>query len=148
LTYWADTQVQQNQSYDYLIVADHGAGKRSGSLLDVIATGFVNLAGISSSTNDWNRHHRSTHPATRVYALPGTTIPSDGALDGTNNAGLRWDLDQIAPGVLAPGAALMYHVWRDDRENAAAPNRLDRTFRHVGRFSWQPVIRPSRAFAR
>jgi hypothetical protein len=125
--YWADTQVQQNQSYDYLIVADHtGVGHRSAAtVLGVIAaTGFVNLDGYIV----FNKRLEPAPPFdppgdVRAYAMPGVTIAaSDGsALNGTNNAGLRWDLDQIAPGVLAPGAALMYHVWRDDRENTAAP---------------------------
>ncbi|HEX6077663.1 MAG TPA: hypothetical protein VFZ32_20695 [Micromonosporaceae bacterium] len=125
--YWADKYVQQNRSYDYLIVADHtGVGNsNAATVLGVIAAGgFVNLDGYIV----FNRRLDPAPPFdppgdVRAYALPGPTIAaSDGsALDGTNNAGLRWDLDQLAPGVLAPGAALMYHVWRDDRENTAAP---------------------------
>ena len=125
--YWADKHVALNQSFDYLIVADHtGVGnKNAATVLGVIASaGFVNLDGYIV----FNKRLEPAPPFdppgdVRAYALPGVAIAaSDGsALDGTNNAGLRWDLDQIAPGVLAPGAALMYHVWRDDRENAAAP---------------------------
>lgn len=125
--YWADKNVAQNQPFDYLIVADHtGVGnKNAATVLGVIASaGFVNLDGYIV----FNKRLEPAPPFdppgdVRAYALSGATIaPSDGsALDGTNNAGLRWDLDQLAPGVLAPGAALMYHVWRDDRENAATP---------------------------
>src|SRR6266545_6127324 len=125
--YWADKQVQQNQSYDYLIVADHtgaGHGKPATVLGVIAADGFVNLDGYIV----FNRRLEPAPPFdppgdVRAYALPGPTIaaPDGGAPDGTNNAGLRWDLDQLAPGVLAPGAALMYHVWRADRGNAAAP---------------------------
>lgn len=125
--YWADKSAQQNQSYDYLIVADHtGAGNRdAATVLGVIAaTGFVHLDGYIV----FDRRLEPAAPLdppgdVRAYALPGATIgaPDGSAVDGSNNAGLRWELDQLAPGVLAPGAALMYHVWRDDRENAAAP---------------------------
>jgi hypothetical protein len=125
--YWADRTVEQNQSYDYLIVADHtGVGNRNAAtVLGVIAAdGFVNLDGYIVFNKRLGPAPPFDPPGdVRAYALPGATIggSSGSAVDGTNNAGLRWDLDQLAPGVLAPGAALMYHVWRDDRENAAAP---------------------------
>lgn len=125
--YWVDKAVVANQSYDYLIVADHtGVGNRkAATVLSVIASaGFVNLDGYIVFNERYEPAPPFAPPGdVRAYALPGSTIAaSDGsAVNGTNNAGLTWKIEQLAPGVLAPGAALMYHVWRDDRENAAAP---------------------------
>ena len=125
--YWADKHVAPNQPFDYLIVADHtGVGNKSAAtVLGVIASaGFVNLDGYIVFNKRLEPAPQLDPPGNvRAYALPGVTIAaSDGsALDGTNNAGLRWDIDHIAPGVLAPGASLMYHVWRDDHENEATP---------------------------
>ncbi|PVE22765.1 hypothetical protein DC522_19145 [Microvirga sp. KLBC 81] len=125
--YWADKLVQQNQPYDYLIVADHtGVGNRdAATVLGVIeASGFVDLDGYIVFNKRLEPAPPFNPPSdVRAYALPGAAIGAlDGSsVDGTNNAGLRWDLDLLAPGVLAPGAALMYHVWRDNRGNAAAP---------------------------
>jgi hypothetical protein len=125
--YWVDKDVEPGQSYDYLVVADHtGAGNRkAATILQVIgATGFASLDGYIVL----NRRMEPAPPFdppvnVRAYALPGATVAaSDGVLvDATNNAGLHWDLEELAPGVLKPGAALMYLVWRDQRGNAAAP---------------------------
>jgi len=125
--YWVDNQVDPNQSFDYLIVADHtGVGNKSAAkVLDVIATtGFVDLDGYIVFDKRMEPAPPFDPPDdVRCYALPGTTVAaSDGRLlDATNNAGLRWDLEDLAPGVLKPGAALMYRIWRDERGNAAAP---------------------------
>jgi hypothetical protein len=126
--YWTDTHVQQSQPYDYLIVADHtGVGHRNpATVLQIIATaGFVDLDGYIV----FNARFQAAPPFApladvRAYALPGATMAAsaNSALDATNNAGLRWHVDELTPGVLAPGGALMYHVWRDGRGNAATPD--------------------------
>lgn len=125
--YWADQQVAPNQSFDYLIVADHtGVGKsNTGTVLEIIrAEGFVNLDGYIV----FDQHMQPAPPLAspdnvRCYALPGATVAAeDGSLlDATNSAGLRWDLELLAPGVIKPGASLMYIIWRDERGNADAP---------------------------
>jgi hypothetical protein len=125
--YWADRSVPPSQPFDYLIVADHtGAGsKNPAKVLSVIQTeGFINLDGYIV----FDKRMQPAPPLAvpddvRCYALPGTTIATeDGVLlDATNNAGLHWDLELLAPGVIKPGGALMYIIWRDERSNAAAP---------------------------
>src|SRR5207244_1164075 len=62
----------------------------------------------------------------KVYALPGGTItlPGGQVRDASNNAGLRWDRGITAAGLLRPGQALLFHLWRaglGDAAPAAAP---------------------------
>jgi hypothetical protein len=125
--YWADRTVAAGQSYDYLIVADHtNAGQQNlATVINEIRTeGFVNLDGFIVFNMRMGLAVPLAPPDdVSCYALPGTTVARlDGSLlDATNNAGLGWALDIVAPGVLKPGSALMYHVWRDERGNAADP---------------------------
>lgn len=124
--YRVDRTTRDDQPWDYLVVADHtGVGKRNvGTVLGVIATsGFVDLDGYVV-------HDKRRAPApvfdppadVRAYALPGATVGGPGGIvDAGNNAGLRWQVELLAPGVLAPGAALMFHVWRGGRGNGTVP---------------------------
>lgn len=128
--YWVDEHAEPGQSYDYMIVADNtsnGVSHRNpDTVLEIIATeGFASLDGYIVFDKRLE-HTAPLAPPTepRVYALPGTTVAttSGDLVDATNNAGVRWKLDQIEPGELLPGSAVMYHVWRDDRGADEAPD--------------------------
>lgn len=126
--YWADQSAPPNQPFDYLIVADHtGVGGRNpAQVLEVIQSqGFVNLDGfIVFGLRVAPAAPLAPPEDVRCYALPGTTVVAEdeSLLDATNNAGLRWDRELLAPGVIKPGAALTYMVWRDERGNGDAPD--------------------------
>jgi hypothetical protein len=130
--YWVDQATDPAVAYDYLIVAD-----RDGSIGRAIfaADGIQNwLAHIPDFGNadryiDFNRRVAPA-PAllppddVRVYALPGGTVrtqPCD-VQDFTNNAGLRWNRGLTDLGVVRPGQAIMYHLWRADLGNGATPS--------------------------
>jgi hypothetical protein len=125
--YWVDQSVPPNEPFDYLIVADHtGIGnKNPAGILEVIrAEGFINLDGYIVFNQRMQTAPVRTPPTgMQCYALPGTTItPETGTLlNGTNNVGLRWDLESLSPGVIKPDGSIMYIIWRGEGGNKDAP---------------------------
>jgi hypothetical protein len=124
---WLDSSAVPGEHYDYLLIADHqgSLGGTAASALD-----WLRAAG-DFSVNDGcvvfdavlePAPPLTTPTAPTAYSLPGATAtPPGGPLDATNNAGLVWDRQEVLS-VLTPGAPVMYHVWRADLGNAAAPS--------------------------
>ena len=125
--YWVDQQAQPGTAYDYLVVAD---GDGSGNLdpakiLTLLQqNGFQMLDGCIV----FNKQAAPAFPLDapqdlRIYALPGSTrLNPDGTFqDASNNAGLRWNLATTDAGVLLPGGAIMYHLWRAGLGNGTTP---------------------------
>lgn len=123
---YVDKTADPSARYDYLIIASHnGAGAGSaGKMLNEIATnGFANV-------DAWIVFNKTTEASpplaaptgARSYALPGTTLASQGTsvVDATNNAGLRWTLPTFG-GILLPGRPAMYLVWRAENGNDETP---------------------------
>ena len=121
--YWVDQQVDPNERYDYLIVAAH---KNSlGSNATDARQRLLSLNGFEDVDAFIVFNKSLTDPAPpldvpsapRTYALPSGNIrpqtTSNTSLQQLeNNAGLRWDLGVTNLGVLLPGKAIMYHIWR------------------------------------
>ena len=125
--YWADRTAAPGVAYDYLIVADYaGIATKSNpnALVDGLAHGVSGVYG-------WICYDlvRAAAPPlaapsdVRAYALAGATrrLQGGGADDASNVAGLRWNLDLLGPGMLAPGRAVMYNLWRTDLANGDTP---------------------------
>jgi hypothetical protein len=126
--YWVDNPEPSDQWFDYLIVADHtGIGEhKAEKVLSVISTqGFSQLDGYIVFAQRAQPSAPLAPPGNvRCYALPGGAMAAtdDTPLDAANNAGVRWDLGLLAPGAIAPWAALMYLVWRNERGNSDIPD--------------------------
>jgi hypothetical protein len=126
--YWVDNPEPSDQWFDYLIVADRkagGYGDATKVLNAIKAQDFNNLDCYILLAQRVQPAPPLPPPENvRCYALPGSTRAAmdDSPLDATNNAGVRWDLELLAPGVIAPGAALMYLVWRNKRGNGVVPD--------------------------
>jgi hypothetical protein len=124
--YWIDRSAVPGVAYDYLVVANY-EGYLSNSPADVLQGLFGGAYGVYG----YITFGLAVAPApplplpvgVRAYALAGATraVQGGGLDDATNSAGLRWDLGTVAPGILAPGHAVMYHVWRADLHDGAAP---------------------------
>jgi WD40 repeat protein len=125
--YWVDQNAPPGVAYDYLIVGDYNGrgGRNPNQLLSVLqAEGFDGVEAYIV----FNKRRELTPPLAapadiRCYALPGGTQPArDGSLqDATQNAGLRWNIPAMLPGVLLPLSAVMYHLWRADLGNQETP---------------------------
>jgi len=126
--YWSDRTADVEQTYDYLIVGDYnGVGElNADKMLAVVRqSGFANVDGAIV----YNLRMAQAPPLPgperlELYALPGSSRRSGTTSfeESTNNTGLRWDLNRTALGVLLPGRAVMYHLWRANLGNAATPS--------------------------
>lgn len=125
--YWVDQTAEKGVDYDYLIVADYSGVGRTDSdvVLSIISSGdFTQL----KSYIVFDQHLSASPPLAapenhRVYALPGLTFPNrkGDVRDGTNNAGLRWDIHLNELGELDPFQPIMYNVWRANLGNEVTP---------------------------
>jgi hypothetical protein len=116
--YWVDETADPAAAYDYLIMADH-AGVLGGNAPKALS--WLASSPDFSTVDGYVVFNQRVGPAApldppggaRVYALPGSTMLSDGGvlLEASNNAGLRWDVGTFL-GFLLPGKPVMYHVWR------------------------------------
>jgi hypothetical protein len=125
--YWVDQTAIPGTHYDYLVVADYKAGHASAAdvLNEINANGFANLEGYIVFNKVAAPAPAIAPPENpRAYALPGTVrMLADGTTDdASNNAGLRWQIPSAGMGVLVPGAAVMYHVWRASLGNGTNPS--------------------------
>lgn len=129
--YWADKTADPQETYDYLIVADHrnvGTGK-VGLLMEYISrNGFADV-------DAWIAFDRHMTPSAkpldaptglRAFALPGGTYrtpsgPNANVQDADGNVGLTWPRPWDASGYLRPEQPVLYHVWRDDQGNGVNP---------------------------
>ena len=127
--YWVDTTAIPGVAYDYLIVANY-YGYSNNLPNDLLAGLFSNMYGIYGYIA-YNLVFSSATPLQapndlRCYALEGAIRNVQGSGidvdDATNNAGLRWDLNKISPGILAPGHPVMFHIWRADLLNNDTPS--------------------------
>jgi hypothetical protein len=131
--YWADQSAVPGVHYDYLIIGDY-SGTSNGDPFTLIGQAF----GGSPDVYGFVVFNLVRSPAAklpppaepRVYALPGAARAVQGGAtdDATNSAGLRWDLSRIGPGLLTPGRAITYHIWRaglGDGDNPGAPGTFD-----------------------
>jgi len=124
---WLDSSAVPGEHYDYLLIADHqgSLGGTAASALDWLRA--VGDFGVNDGCVVFDAELKPAPPlatpaAPVAYSLPGATAtPPGGPLDATSNAGLVWDRQEAVSG-LAPGAPVMYHVWRADLGNAAAPS--------------------------
>ena len=126
--YWIDRTADPAETYDYLIVGDyHGVAQLNpDNMLALIQqSGFSNVDG--SIVYNLRMAQAPALPSPEkleVYALPGSTRRNEiGAVEeAVNNAGLRWNLNKTELGVLLPGRAVLYHVWRANLGNGATPS--------------------------
>jgi hypothetical protein len=115
--YWVDRKAPPAVAFDYLIVADYAGrgGREPGRLLAWLQkNGFADVDGYIVFNLKREKAVPLAPPGDpRAYALPGSTraVQGGGLEDATNNVGLRWDLG-VNLGILQPGQAIMYHVWR------------------------------------
>lgn len=125
--YWIDRTADPAESYDYLVVGDYNgvAQLNADNMLAIIQqSGFSNVDGSIVYNLRIAPAPALTSPdKLEVYALPGSTRHNEtGAVEqAVNNAGLRWNLNKTELGVLLPGRAVMYHVWRANLGNDATP---------------------------
>ena len=123
---FVDEMADPAKRYDYLIVAGHsgaGAGSASDMLNEIAANGFANVDGYIVSDKTIEPSPALAPPTgARAYALPGTTLATQGAAltDATNNAGLRWTLPVVG-GHLLPEHAVLYLIWRANFGNGDSP---------------------------
>lgn len=118
--YWADQSVVPGRRYDYMVVADHtnaGMGNAATMLNFLLApaTDFNRVDVWISFDLQQQAQPPLTQPSgLRVYALPGSTKESPSGLLGEseNNAGLVWQLPEIAPGIAAPEAPVLHWIRR------------------------------------
>lgn len=125
--YWVDQQARPGTAYDYLVVADRaGSGNLDpAQILTLLQqSGFQTLDGYIV----FNQQVAPVFPLEaprdlRIYALPGSSRRNpDGTFqEASNNVGLRWDLATTDAGVLLPGGAIMYHLWRANLGNGTTP---------------------------
>ena len=126
--YWIDRTADLAETYDYLIVGDYNgvAQLNPDNMLAVIQqSGFSNVDGSIVYNLRMAQAPALTSPEKlEVYALPGSTRHNEsGAVEeAVNNAGLRWNLNKTEFGMLRPGRAVMYHVWRANLGNGATPS--------------------------
>ncbi|HEX5873356.1 MAG TPA: hypothetical protein VFY60_01830, partial [Pyrinomonadaceae bacterium] len=125
--YWSDRTTDVEQTYDYLIIGDYnGTGELNpDKMLAVLRqSGFANVdAAIVYNLRMGPAPPLSLPERLEVYALPGSSRKTEtGNFESsTNNAGLRWELNRTDLGVLLPGRAVMYHLWRANLGNGATP---------------------------
>ena len=126
---WLDATAQPGVHYDYLLLADHDGSLGSvGGALDFLASTTPNFSVIDGflllDVAVGPAPPLDPPAAGQAVALPGSTIAPDAGgpvIDGTNNAGLTWDRQQVGD-VLAPGAPILYHVWRAALGNDETPD--------------------------
>lgn len=126
--YYVDEDTPSGAPFDYMIVADYlnVGGRNPSKLLSFIQTnGFDDVQAYIV----FNQRREPDTPLpppddVRCYELPGTTRRAQGGAleDADNNAGLRWDLGLSGLGILQPGHAIMYHVWRAALGNQDVPD--------------------------
>jgi hypothetical protein len=121
--YWVDRTAEQDKSYDYLILADNqGFWKRYwGADLTSAFNALQDLGLEVDGYIVFNKKKEQAIPLNPpvdacVYALPGSfsfgTSENPIDVDAQNNAGLCWNLGITNCGIVTPGGAIMYHVWR------------------------------------
>jgi hypothetical protein len=130
--YWSDRTSDVEQTYDYLVVGDYNgvAELNTDKMLDhVRQNGFSSVDGSIV----YNIRMAQALPLAgpdrlEVFALPGSSRQTEAATaeESVNNAGLRWNLNKTELGVLLPGSAVMYHLWRANLGNGAAPSTTTR----------------------
>lgn len=114
-----DAAAVPGMHYDYVLLADHDGSLGSvGGAVDFLSGATPNFSVVDGflllNVAVGPAPPLDPPAAGQAVALPGSTIaPDDGGpvIDGTNNVGLTWDRQQIGT-VLAPGAPVLYHVWR------------------------------------
>ena len=126
--YWSDRTSDVEQTYDYLVVGDYnGVAELNADkmLAHVRQNGFSSVDGAIV----YNIRMAQAPPLAgpnglEVYALPGSSRQTEAATpeESVNNAGLRWNLNKTELGVLLPGSAVMYHLWRANLGTGAAPS--------------------------
>lgn len=123
---YVDKTADPAKRYDYLIVASHngaGGGSASKMLNEIATNGFANVDAWIVFNKTMEAGPPLAAPiGARSYALPGTTLASQGTsvVDATNNAGLRWTLP-MSGGILLPGRPAMYLIWRAENGNGETP---------------------------
>jgi hypothetical protein len=123
---WLDRSAVPGEQYDYLLLADHDGslGGKASTALNWLQT--VNDFGVIDGCVVFGKVLAPAPPLSapvdlEAYSLPGATAaPPGGPIDASNNAGLVWERQEVS-NVLAPGAPVMYHVWRADLGNVAVP---------------------------
>lgn len=135
--YWVDQdkRVILNDSYDYLIVADHKGtlGNTADDALRWLGlNGFDDVDAFIVFNKSLKEPSVSLDAPSglKTYALPGGSMhPQIGSSpQPENNVGLRWNLGVTRLGTLLPGKSVMYHLWRADlgnNENPTAPGSYD-----------------------
>jgi hypothetical protein len=128
--YWADTEVNPQASFDYLIVADHqgiARGRWQDMLAHIERRGFDDVDAWIVFDRRMAKAPPLDPPAgVRVYALPGGTYREPGGVEAgvaeaEGNAGIAWQDGLDPAGHLRPGQTVFHHVWRDRQGNAANP---------------------------
>ncbi len=133
--YFNDASAEAGQTYDYLIIADHG-GKLAGVIDDFTFGGNLGNANQDLGPNSINlfdddfdawivfNKQLGDGPAVgvpddlRAYSLPGITVrdeatgllQNDGA---TGLVGLDWHLGLDIENLFHPDKAVMYRIWRN-----------------------------------
>ena len=125
-----DTSAQPGVDYDYMIVADQtgvGGGKPQQMLQYLAASGFVGVdAWICFNVQRSAAAPLDAPSVPAAYALPGGTFRAGGVAASAPGVaagavGLDWDVSRTVTGRLAVGKPALYHVWRADEGNGAAP---------------------------
>ncbi len=136
---WVDKEVDFDTAYDYLIIGDWKgwialasqtpdgqqlAGhalhwwQKVTSVSESFRDGFLDESGADGYIvyNQRAEPRPPLQPLERceAYALPGNGIRTRGESSGRNAAGLRWRRESLADGILAPGASVLFHLWRAD----------------------------------
>ncbi|MBB3189211.1 hypothetical protein [Halomonas cerina] len=126
--YAIDREARPDQTYDYLIVADHDGSIEYFGGLDNFAPGELfspheetdrDVDGYIVFDVKGNRAPEPLGPPQdiQVYELPGTrytrhTLPNGETRYGQNAAGVRWRRNTSPGGRLLPREPLLYHLWR------------------------------------
>ena len=121
--YWIDETAANDESYDYIILADHNnrfVGKTQKALdwlNNANVDSFSDVDGFIVFNMKLDSGTQSLKPPDdlKVYALPGGVWTDAGEEPGNkpNNAGLKWDLGKKS-GYLVPRGSVLYHLWRAD----------------------------------
>lgn len=124
--YWIDHEVDENEEYDYLIVADHDGTFHDDQeiLFDLIKNenldaidGYILFKKKMATAQTLSPPENLT-----AFALPGTTTKVEGdVVDQSYAAALTWDLGRSELGILASDTAIMYHLWRASLGNQVEP---------------------------
>lgn len=126
--FWVDQTAVPGESYDYLIISDN-SGAAHADPMQALSNWLSNNPGYDGFIV-WNKRAVPAPPLPspedpRAYSLPiGAVVapggPGQTPLDAAGLVGLRWTLPLTA-GVLLPGSAVSYHLWREGLGNGDHP---------------------------